>query len=126
MDIIRSLTKSIALLDEIEEEYETIPKIQSELDLRLSDVYHFIEHNHLNTSQRYRIVSLLRNLLEERRKNKTDWELLRTFKNIENKLSQKDNRKMLIAEIRKKEKLINSNYKYRIYTEEELKELIGK
>ncbi|MCI8346610.1 MAG: hypothetical protein HFJ12_01505 [Bacilli bacterium] len=126
MDIIKNLTKSISLLDEIEEEYETIPKIQSELDLRLSDVYHFIEHNHLNTSQRYRIVSLLRDLLEERRKNKTDWELLRTFKNIENKLSQKDNRKMLIAEIRKKEKLINSDYKYRVYTEEELRKFIGK
>ncbi len=126
MDIIKNLTKSIELLDEIEEEYERIPNIQSEIDSRISDVYHFIEHHHLNTSQRYRVVSLLQSLLEQRREIKTNWELLRTFKNIENKLSQKDNRKMLIAEIRKKEKLINSNYKYRVYKEEELKELIGK
>lgn len=126
MDIINNLTKSIELLDEIDEEYERIPNIQSELDQRLSDVYHFIEHNHLNTNQRYRMISLLQGLLEERRKTKNDMELLRTFKNIENRLSQKDNRKMLIPEIRKKEKLINSKYKYRIYTEEELKEFIGK
>lgn len=126
MDIIKNLTKSIELLDEIDEEYERIPNIQSELDSRISDVYHFIEHNRLNTSQRYRTVSLLQGLLEERRKVKTDGELLRTFKNIESKLSQKDNRKMLIVEIRKKEKLINSKYKYRVYTEEELRGFIGK
>lgn len=125
MDIIKNLTKSIELLDEIDEEYERIPYIKSQLDQRLSDVYHFIEFNHLNTNQRYRAVSLLQGLLEERRKSKNDWELLRTFKNIENKLSQKANRKMLIAEIRKKEKLINSKYKYRVYTEEELREFVG-
>lgn len=126
MDIIKNLTKSIELLDEIEEEYERIPNIQSQLDQRLSDIYHFIEFNHLNTSQRYRAVSLLQDLLEERRKTKNDFELLRTFKNIENKLSQKDNRKMLITEIRKREKLLHLEYKYRVYTEEELKEFIGK
>lgn len=125
MDIIANLTKSIELLDEIEDEYEKLPNVQSQIDQRISDVYHFIEHNHLNTNQRYRIVSLLQGLLEERRKTKNDIELLRTFKNIENKLSQKDNRKMLIAEIRKKEKSVHSEYKYRIYIEEELKEIIG-
>lgn len=126
MDIIKNLTKSIELLDEIEEEYEKSPSIQSKIDSKISDIYHFIEFNHLNTSQRYRAVSLLQNLLEERRKTKNDFELLRTFKNIENKLSQSDNRKMLIAEMRKREKLLHSEYKYRVYTEEELKEFIGK
>ena len=125
MDIIKNLTKSIKLLDEIEDEYERMPNAQSEIDSRISDVYHFIEHHHLNTSQRYRVVSLLQSLLEQRREIKTSWELLRTFKNIENKLSQKDNRKMLIAEIRKREKFLHSEYKYRVYTEEYLMEYIG-
>jgi len=96
------------------------------LDQKLSDVYHFIECNKLNTNQRYRIVSFLQKLLEERRNSKIDWELLRTYKSNENKLSQISNRSLLMSEMRKKEKLVNSNYKYRIYTEELLKEIIGK
>ena len=71
MDIIKNLTKSIKLLDEIEDEYERMPNAQSEIDSRISDVYHFIEHHHLNTSQRYRVVSLLQSLLEQRREIKT-------------------------------------------------------
>ncbi len=125
MDIIKNLTNAITLLDEIETELDNSPGMQSNIDSKLSDIYHYIESNKLNTSQRYRIVGILADLRKERREILNDYELLKTFKNNEAKLCQKDNRKMLLAEIRKKEKQLQTVYKNRIYTEEELKELVG-
>ena len=125
MDIIKNLTNAITLLDEIESELNNSPAMQSNIDSKLSDIYHYIESNKLNTSQRYRIVGILADLRKERREILNDYELLKTFKNNEAKLCQKDNRKMLLAEIRKKEKQLQTVYKNRIYTEEELKELVG-
>lgn len=125
MDIIKNLTNAITLLDEIETELDNSPGMQSNIDSKLSDIYHYIESNKLNTSQRYRIVGILADLRKERREILNDYELLKTFKNNEAKLCQKDNRKMLLTEIRKKEKQLQTVYKNRIYTEEELKELVG-
>lgn len=125
MNVIENLKKAIKLLDEIDEECNKIPKEESEIDTKLSDIYHFIENNRLTTNQRYRIVSLITNLRKERRNIKNKGKLLLTLGQHKDKLIQSDNRKMLLAEIYKKEKQLQSKYKYRIYTEEELKELVG-
>lgn len=125
MDIINNLTKAIDLLNEIDDELSRSPNLQSNVDSKLSDIYHYIENNKLTTSQRYRIVGILADLRRERRQVLNDYELLKTFNNNESKLCNKDNRKMLLAEMRKKEKQLHTVYKNRIYTEEELKELVG-
>lgn len=125
MNIINNLTKAIDLLDEIDDELTKSPNLQSNVDSKLSDIYHYIENNKLTTSQRYRIVGILADLRRERRQVLNDYELLKTFNNNESKLCNKDNRKMLLAEIRKKEKQLHTVYKNRIYTEEELKGLVG-
>lgn len=125
MDIINNLTKAIDLLNEIDDELSRSPNLQSNVDSKLSDIYHYIENYKLTTSQRYRIVGILADLRRERRQVLNDYELLKTFNNNESKLCNKDNRKMLLAEMRKKEKQLHTVYKNRIYTEEELKELVG-
>lgn len=125
MNIINNLTKAIDLLDEIDDELTKSPNLQSNVDSKLSDIYHYIENNKLTTSQRYRIVGILTDLRRERRQVLNDYELLKTFNNNESKLCNKDNRKMLLAEMRKKEKQLHTVYKNRIYTEEELKGLVG-
>lgn len=125
MNIINNLTKAIDLLDEIDDELTKSPNLQSNVDSKLSDIYHYIENNKLTTSQRYRIVGILADLRRERRQVLNDYELLKTFNNNESKLCNKDNRKMLLAEMRKKEKQLHTVYKNRIYTDEELKGLVG-
>ena len=125
MDIINNLTKAIVLLDEIDDELDKSPNLQSTVDSKLSDIYHYIENNKLTTSQRYRIVGILADLRTERRQILNDYELLKTFKSNQTKLCNKNNRKMLLAEVHKKEKQLHTVYKNRIYTEEELKELVG-
>lgn len=125
MNVIENLTNIVKLLDELDIESSKIPQEESNIDTKLSDVYHFIENNHLTTNQRYRIVSLITQLRKERRNIKNKSILLRTLEQHQNKLIQLDNRKMLLAEMHKREKQLQSTYKYRIYTEEELKELVG-
>ena len=74
----------------------------------------------------YRIVRELHKLRLERRKIKNDMDLLQVFKTEKNKLINIENRKFLLNAIYKEDRRQNNaKYNSRIYTEEELKELLG-
>lgn len=60
-----------------------------------------------------------------RRQVKQDIELFRIYNLNVNKLTNEGNRKLLLAEINKANKKLQTTYHNRIYTEEELKELLG-
>lgn len=124
MEVIEQISKAVTILDELEEYNEELPKRLQEEDLRLSDLYHYIENNNLNAPQCCKIVKEIKKRREERRKIKKEMALLRTYSNNCNRLSNADNRKFLVAEVHKTEKQLPSNYKNRIYSEEELKELL--
>ena len=125
-DLTNNIQKVIDELAKIEELYVNVPKMQSEIDSKLSDVMHYIENNKLNAVQCCRAVKLIQQLRKERRDINNTWELLRVYKNHELKLNNADNRQLLLAEIKKNEhKLSSSIYNNRVYTEIELIELIG-
>ena len=68
----------------------------------------------------------MRKVLVERRKIKNDMELLRVLHQHENKLINKANRQLLLNYIGKTNKaLLNSEYGNRVYTKEEIEELVG-
>ena len=125
-NLVNSIQIVINELALVEEQYSSIPKMQSEIDSKLSDVLHYIENNKLNAVQCCRAVKLIQQLRKERRDINNTWELLRIYKNHELKLNNADNRQLLLAEIKKNEhKLSSSIYNNRVYTEIELNELIG-
>lgn len=69
---LKALTKDIcstfAAIDEIQKE---AIREQSEADLALSDIYHFIEFtDNLNLAQTYKVMKLLKEVLKKRRKAK--------------------------------------------------------
>lgn len=125
MDIIQTINGAIKLLDDVDNYEQEIPKLQSEVDSRLSDLYHYIENNKLKTNQCYRIVQEIHKLRRERRNINNDHELLRTLKANEQKIINTNNRKMLMTELRKTEKRLNNQYINRVYTEEEIKKILG-
>lgn len=51
-------------------------------------------------------------------------ELLRVYDENKNKLSSNENRQFLLHEVCKKEKNLNTEYKYQEYTKEELESII--
>lgn len=125
MDVINKINECTIILDELDEYFSNIPNKQSENDLAISDIYHYIENNQISTKGSYRIIKELKEHLLIRRQLKEEQELLRTFTNNKNKLNLPENRQMLLGEVNKTKNRLSAPYNYRIYdSEESLKERI--
>ena len=122
MDILTKVAEVTKILDEIDAYFDNLPSLQSNNDLIISDLYHYIEHNKLDAKASYRMIKRLRENLLIRREYKEEYELLRVLKQHQNKLLQKENRKMLLSELGKAQKRLKSEYKYRILSENDIKE----
>lgn len=114
------------MLDELDEYDDSLSSSLSTVDSKICDLMHLIENNTLKTNQCYRTVRELHKLRLERRKIKNDMDLLQVFKTDKNKLLNIEYRKFLLNAIYKEDKRQNNaKYNNRIYSEEELKELMG-
>ncbi len=121
------LIKAIVNLTEVENEIVEIIEREQEIDLRISDLLHYIEFNSLSTSGAYSLMRELKKLRHERRKIKDINGMYQIYlRNIE-KLKNKDNRQFLISDVSQKVKSLNNQiYANRIYTEEELNKIAKK
>ena len=125
MDILEKIKIVIKNMDEIEERIEELPALQSEVDYKLQDLYHYIENNQIKTNEAYRLVKEIKRLRAIRRDYKIEYELINEFRNNYQKLTQTNNRKMLLACVGKKLKQITAEYRNKGYTEEELQGVLG-
>lgn len=123
MEIIDKVKEISTLMDELQSYTNNLSTLLQAVDYRISDLLHLIESEKLDTKACYRIVKELKNVRKDRRKIKNDMELSKTL-NL-NKLLNIENRQFLLAELNKTNNHLNNKYKNRIYTEEEIKELIG-
>ena len=114
------------LLDELDKYDDSLSNLLSNVDSKICDLMHLIENNVLRTNQCYRVIRELHKLRLERRKIKNDMDLIQVFKFEKNKLLNIENRKFLLSAIGKENKRHqNAKYINRVYTEEEIKKLIG-
>lgn len=120
MDVIEKIGECVAILNELDEYFASIPNKQSENDQAISDLYHYIENNQVSTKGSYRMVKELKTHLVVRRKLKEDQELLKVFASIKTKIVMKDNRKSLLNDIDKTKEKLSQPYNYRIYENEEM------
>lgn len=120
INVIEKINEVCDLLDEIDSYFASIPGKQSENDMAISDIYHYIENNQVSTKGSYRIVKELKGHLLVRRQLKEDQEILRTFVNHKSKLNLPENRKMLLGEVNKTKNRLAAPYNYRIYESEEM------
>lgn len=125
IDVIDKITYIVKELDELDEYKNSLSEAQSNVDCKLSDLLHYIENNNLNAPQSCKIVKEIKKQREMRRQVKQDIELFRIYNLNVNKLTNEGNRKLLLAEINKANKKLQTTYHNRVYTEEELKELLG-
>lgn len=119
MEIITKIKEVVEILDELDEYFEELPTQQSEIDRKISDIYHYIENSTMNSKNSYRVVKELKQILLLRRQFKQEQSILQTFQNEKERLKLATNRKMLLASVHKAEKDLDTNYKFRIYDEEE-------
>ena len=120
MEVIDRLLDANKILDEVEEYFEKLPSQQSKVDSELSDLYHYIENKNLNASQSCKIVKQIKLKRIERRKILKDYEISKVYKVNSTKLSNKENRQFLFNDLNKAKKSLDTEYKNRIYTDEQL------
>lgn len=125
MDVLKELTEAIKILNNVEEYKNNLIDRLSEQDKRLSDLYHLIESSKLSTGQCYRVIKEIKTQRVIRRKIKNDISLFNTYDKHINKLLNENNRNMLLAELYKVDKRLQAEYKNRLYTEEEINEILG-
>lgn len=114
------------MLDELDEYDDSLSSSLSTVDSKICDLMHLIENNMLKTNQCYRVIRELHKLRLERRKIKNNMDLLQLFKTEKNRLLNVEYRKFLLNSIYKEDKRQNNaKYNNRIYSEEELKEILG-
>ena len=126
MNVTEKIKESILILDEVENYSNKISELQQETDYKLSDLYHYVEHNKLSTNECYRIIKEIQKQRNRRRELANDSSLLNTFENNKGKLNNINTRTMLITEMNKTNNRLNQPYKNRIYTDEEFSIILGK
>lgn len=126
IDIVKQVQKVCDLLDELDEYLDSLPELHSEMDLRMSDLYHPIEFEKLTSTQAKRFTDEIKSVCNNRRIIKDDIAYSKVFRDNINKLLQKDNRQMLLTKLytlaKQKEDV---QYTYRVYSDEEINKLLG-
>lgn len=126
VDIVKTVTDICKKLDDLDDYIDSLPTLHSEMDMRMSDLYHPIENEALTVTQAKRFTDEIQSVCNNRRIIKTDTSIAKVFKDNEGKLLQKANRQILLtrlfALVKQKEQ---TDYSYRVYSEEEINKLLG-
>lgn len=122
--VTEKIQKIISDLDELDEYYDSLNYKLSDIDLKIQDLLHYLECNKISILWVYRYVSELQKLRLERRHIKNDIFILSKFNENKNKLIGSKNRNFLLTEIHKAEKQLESPYKNRQYSDEEINNLL--
>ncbi len=124
IDVLEEIKNVVISLNKIEDYGSKLSNELSKQDLKLSDLYHFIELNKLDTKGCYRMIKELKQVLKDRREVKINLAVLKSFDMQKQKLLNHDNRQIMLSAVCKCHKEQITEDGYNIYTKEELKELI--
>ncbi len=122
--LVEKIKNVIQTLDEIDEMIKTQPTELQNVDFELSDYYHLIENNELSDIASIKIVKKIHDLRKIRRTLNNEYEIENTYQTHKLKLPGTETRKFLANEIYKTVKKLNSEYKNRILTENDIKFLL--
>ena len=125
MDVLDNIKEAIRLLEENDNKAEELNLAYSQADRKIDFWLHRIELERIPVTQAYKIIKEIKKQRQIRRKCKNELELLRVFKDNENKLCNSGNRKILLAQVCKTaNKQQNAKYSYDAYSEEEIKDIL--
>ena len=124
MNVLDNVKEAIRLLEENENRTDELTTAYSQADRKIDFWLHRIELEHIPVTQAYKIIKEIKKQRQIRRQCKNELELLRVFKDNENKLCNTGNRKILLAQMCKTaNKQQNAKYSYDAYSEEEIKDI---
>lgn len=126
IDIVKTVTDICKKLDDLDDYIDSLPNLHSEMDMRMSDLYHPIENEVFTTTQAKRFTDEIQSVCSNRRIIKTDTSIAKVFRDNQGKLLQKGNRQLLLSRLNALAKIKEkTDYSYRVYTEDEINKLLG-
>lgn len=123
--IIEKIKNAICILDDIDDMIRTQSEELQKVDYKLSDLYHLIENNDLSDEASINVVREIHLLRKERRSLNNEHDLEVVYQNQKQKMIGNDSRQFLVTELNKTNKRLNSEYKNRVYTTEQIEQLIS-
>lgn len=116
---LKKLQDCIIGLNELDELVNTNGERQSNIDLELSDWLHHLQNNFeaVSRASLANIAKKIGNLRLERASLRNEYELIKRYKELSNRMMSKDNRLFIISEIQKTMKNLNQPYQNRIINE---------
>lgn len=101
------------MLKDIDDYFNDLPNLQSQVDEELSDLLHYIENNNLSAKECTKMIKLIKQKRLIRRGLCNDYEIKKTYSTHRNKLAVETQRPFFLTEIRKTTKKLNQQYRYR-------------
>lgn len=121
--LVEKITQAIKTLDEIDEMILTQGQELQKIDLELSDLYHFIENNDINEDTSVKLIERIKYLRLIRRSLQREHEIENAYKNNSSKMMGNNTRGFLLNTVYQTVKNLNTEYKNRVLTEDDIKEL---
>lgn len=117
------LLEALNLLNEVEDDFTNNINEQSDTDLKINDLLHYIENNKIDNKIAYRFTRELKALRIKRRHLKNEYEIIKAYHDNINKLTNNGHMLILKNQLITKFKSLDSEYKYKRFTEEEINKL---
>lgn len=121
--LVDKITQAVKILDEIDEMISTQGQELQKIDLELSDLYHFIENNNVTDNTSVKLIERIKQLRLKRRSLQREYEIENAYKNNSSKMMGNGTRSFLINTIKQTVKNLNSEYKNRVLTDDDIEKL---
>ena len=121
--LVDKITQAVKILDEIDEMISTQGQELQKIDLELSDLYHFIENNNVTDNTSVKLIERIKQLRLKRRSLQREYEIENAYKNNSSKMMGNGTRSFLLNTIKQTVKNLNSEYKNRVLTDEDIEKL---
>ncbi len=121
--LVDKITQAVKILDEIDEMISTQGQELQKIDLELSDLYHFIENNNVNDDTSVKLIERIKYLRLMRRSLQREYEIEKSYKDNSSKMMGNNTRQFLLNTIKQTVKNLNTEYKNRVLTDEDIENL---
>ena len=111
--IVSQILGAEEMLKDIDDYFNDLPNLQSQVDEELSDLLHYIENNNLSAKECAKMIKLIKQKRLIRRGLCNDYEIKKTYNTHRNKLAIETQRPFFLMEIRKTASKLNQQYRYR-------------
>lgn len=120
---IDKVKEAIKILDEIDEMIETQPQELQKVDYELSDLYHYIENNNMSNETCLKVIERIKYLRLIRKSLNNEYSLEKVYKDNSSKMMGNGTRDFLFSNLCKTAANLDTEYKNRVLTDEDISNL---